>query len=467
MELFVHFDKSITNIFVSLVTKHDNMITSRTPSMLLLSSNIAFHDIGKIGRSERKEKILQRTRAPSMLISSNIAFHDIGKIGRSERKEKLYTRKKGTEQRTRSVYYSDYLFTTASLCSAAATGAYIGNNTAFGKKLSGPVCSMLMGYVLKINPIYSANLEITGSIRLIVSALATPMILQGANLSAIRNTFNTLLKPFVTVAFVTIFGGFVAAKLFLKNEILKPLSAALIAKNIGSGINYIATCRALGVSPHLQSQGLVVDNVLAFIYFPIVHIFGDRYTQKRNMKEEEEEGAPTDFSTEDVKTSLALTFAILAASHIEAEFWSTILEGVDSSRLFLPIATVFSILTATFLNFKSNVVNAGNFIGQCLLYIFFASAGLSSPPLGQAFTNDPELLYFACTMYAIHLFAIGFLFSSREILVASNAGIGGPATAAAFAKAKHWKELIAPAILVGNVGNAFATFIALIFSSFV
>ena len=433
MELFVHFDKSITNIFVSLVTKHDNMITSRTPSMLLLSSNIAFHDIGKIGRSERKEK--------------------------------LYTRKKRTEQRTRAVYYSDYLFTTASLCSAAATGAYIGNNTAFGKKLSGPVCSMLMGYVLKINPIYSANLEITGSIRLIVSALATPMILQGANLSAIRNTFNTLLKPFVTVAFVTIFGGFVAAKLFLKNEILKPLSAALIAKNIGSGINYIATCQTLGVSPHLQSQGLVVDNVLAFIYFPIVHIFGDRYTQKRNMKEEE--GAPTDFSTEDVKTSLALTFAILAASHIEAEFWSTILEGVDSSRLFLPIATVFSILTATFLNFKSNVVNAGNFIGQCLLYIFFASAGLSSPPLGHAFTNDPELLYFACTMYAIHLFAIGFLFSSREILVASNAGIGGPATAAAFAKAKHWKELIAPAILVGNVGNAFATFIALIFSSFV
>ena len=326
---------------------------------------------------------------------------------------------------------------------------------------------MLMGYVLKINPIYSANLEITGSIRLIVSALATPMILQGANLSAIRNTFNTLLKPFVTVAFVTIFGGFVAAKLFLKNEILKPLSAALIAKNIGSGINYIATCQALGVSPHLQSQGLVVDNVLAFIYFPIVHIFGDRYTQKRNMKEEEEEGASTDFSTEDVKTSLALTFAILAASHIEAEFWSTILEGMDSSRLFLPIATVFSILTATFLNFKSNVVNAGNFIGQCLLYIFFASAGLSSPPLGHAFTNDPELLYFACTMYAIHLFAIGFLFSSREILVASNAGIGGPATAAAFAKAKHWKELIAPAILVGNVGNAFATFIALIFSSFV
>ena len=134
------------------------MITSRTPSMLLLSSNIAFHNIAKMGRGERKEKILQRTRAPSMLILRNVAFHD--KLGRNERKEKLYTRKKGTEQLTRAVYYSDYIFTTASLCSAAATGAYIGNNTAFGKKLSGPVCSMLMGYVLKMNPIYLSLIHI-------------------------------------------------------------------------------------------------------------------------------------------------------------------------------------------------------------------------------------------------------------------------------------------------------------------
>ena len=80
--------------------------------MLLLSSNIAFHNIAKMGRGERKEKILAWT-TPSMLMQMSV--HD--KLGKKERKA-IY--KKGTEQLTRAVYYSDYIFTTASLCSAAA-----------------------------------------------------------------------------------------------------------------------------------------------------------------------------------------------------------------------------------------------------------------------------------------------------------------------------------------------------------
>jgi uncharacterized membrane protein len=67
-------------------------------------------------------------------------------------------------------------------------------------------------------------------------------------------------------------------------------------------------------------------------------------------------------------------------------------------------------------------------------------------------------------MFAIHLLVVGIFFSSREMLVASNAGVGGPATAAAFAKAKNWQDLIAPAILVGNLGNACSMFIAIIFA---
>ena len=170
------------------------------------------------------------------------------------------------------------------------------------------------------------------------------------------------------------------------------------------------------------------------------------------------------FKAEDVKAAFALTFAILIAAHVESEFWSSILEDVDASRLFLPIVTLFSVLAATFIRVKDTVVQAGSYAGQCLLYVFFASAGASSPPLIHAFTNDSNLLYFACTMFAIHLLVVGIFFSSREMLVASNAGVGGPSTAAAFAKAKNWQDLIAPAILVGNLGNACSTFIAIIFA---
>ena len=381
-------------------------------------------------------------------------------------------RKVGVVQvRGASTALTEYLITIASLSTCAGLGAYVGNNTKFGQKLSGPVCSMLMGYTFlaPCNNNMLSNPEVLNQIRLLVSTLATPLILLGANLQAIQRTFNTLLQPFIFSALVTIGGAYVGVKMFLSSGNNIPLAAALVAKNIGSGINYVASCQALNVSPQSQAQGLVVDNVFAFLYFPLVSILGDRYkkTKDDDAVKEVENGlaiSKSIFKAEDVKAAFALTFAILIAAHVESEFWSSILEDIDASRLFLPIVTLFSVLAATFIRVKDTVVQAGSYAGQCLLYVFFASAGASSPPLIHAFTNDSNLLYFACTMFAIHLLVVGIFFSSREMLVASNAGVGGPATAAAFAKAKNWQDLIAPAILVGNLGNACSTFIAIIFA---
>jgi len=399
--------------------------------------------------------------------------------GIREKSSRGKRRKVGVVQvRGASTALTEHLITIASLSTCAGLGATVGNRTKFGQKLSGPVCSMLMGYIFLApcnNNMLSMNPEVLHQIRVLVSSLATPLILLGANLQAIRRTFNTLLQPFIFSALATIGGAYVGVQMFLSsgnNNI--PLAAALVAKNIGSGINYVASCQALGVSPQSQAQGLVVDNVFAFIYFPLVSILGDRYkkTKDDDAVKKVENGlaiskdSSSIFNVEDVKLAFALTFSILIAAHVESEFWSSILEDVDASRLFLPIVTLFSVLTATFIRVKDTVVQAGSYAGQCLLYVFFASAGASSPPLIHAFTNDSNVLYFACTMFAIHLLVVGIFFSSREMLVASNAGIGGPATAAAFAKAKNWQDLIAPAILVGNLGNACSTFIAIIFAHF-
>ena len=56
------------------------------------------------------------------------------------------------------------------------------------------------------------NAEVLGTIRLFVSAVATPLVLLGANLNAIRRTFRTLLQPFLFSALATIGGAFVGAK---------------------------------------------------------------------------------------------------------------------------------------------------------------------------------------------------------------------------------------------------------------
>jgi uncharacterized membrane protein len=45
----------------------------------------------------------------------------------------------------------------------------------------------------------------------------------------------------------------------------------------------------------------------------------------------------------------------------------------------------------------------------------------------------------------------------RELVLASNANVGGPTTASAMAVNKKWKVLILPALLTGVFGFAVAT----------
>lgn len=126
-------------------------------------------------------------------------------------------------------------------------------------------------------------------------------------------------------------------------------------------------------------------------------------------------------------------------------------------------------------------------LGTSLLYLFFATAGAPGwrlkDSIQQAF---PSIATFLIIMYGVHLIV---LWSFRQIvnscgkqdniqpsiwekiaapqrlLTGSSAAIGGPATAAALAQANEWKSLISPSLLVGNVGYAVATFIALVYYS--
>jgi uncharacterized membrane protein len=55
----------------------------------------------------------------------------------------------------------------------------------------------------------------------------------------------------------------------------------------------------------------------------------------------------------------------------------------------------------------------------------------------------------------------------KPLLIASNANVGGPTTAAAMATAKGWSSLIVPGILVGIFGISMATFFGIGFGMFV
>ena len=104
--------------------------------------------------------------------------------------------------------------------------------------------------------------------------LATPLLLLGVNIKECRKRCGPLLIAFIAASLATILASSIAYPIcspLLHNAMgtdgLK-IAAALMAKNVGGGLNYIAVCRSLSVCPNAIAAGLCVDNIFALLYFP-------------------------------------------------------------------------------------------------------------------------------------------------------------------------------------------------------
>jgi uncharacterized membrane protein len=103
------------------------------------------------------------------------------------------------------------------------------------------------------------------------------------------------------------------------------------------------------------------------------------------------------------------------------------------------------------------------------MMLFFATIGaVAAGGFGslQAMHSCWWLLAFILLQLSVHLaFSIGFGrllgLPMQSILIASNANVGGPATAAAMATSKGWASMVQPAMLTGSLGYAIANAVGL------
>jgi uncharacterized membrane protein len=133
----------------------------------------------------------------------------------------------------------------------------------------------------------------------------------------------------------------------------------------------------------------------------------------------------------------------------------------------LPLISTLTVLAATaFPKFFARLSETGTVLGIIFVQMFFACSGAAGS-IRMVFEQAPALFAFSTLQIGIHfgtLMAIGrliFRLPNRELYLASNANVGGPTTAAAMAQAKEWKRLVLPALLIGILGYAIATGLAL------
>lgn len=98
--------------------------------------------------------------------------------------------------------------------------------------------------------------------------------------------------------------------------------------------------------------------------------------------------------------------------------------------------------------------------------MFFAVIGAMGN-IATVMRFGPSLFIHTAVQIAVHFavsVGIGKIFNIpfKEIVLASNANVGGPTTAAAMAASKRWNSLILPALLTGVFGYAIATGIGLV-----
>lgn len=346
----------------------------------------------------------------------------------------------------------------AALTAAAGLGAHAGKHTALGRALSGPVTAMLLAWLLAMCGVLPPPGPVLQSLQLACVTLATPLLLLGADLRIILGRTSRLSAAFAIGAVGTTLGC-LAGYLLLAPE-LRPLggsegwklAAALLAKNVGGGINYVAVAAATGLSPPSIAAGLVADNIAGLIYFPLVGWLG------RGHKDSITE------ATVPVTKPVVLEDSLAALAL--ACFITAVARAACPGGAALPAATAIAVAFATaFPAQLARAAPAGDALGALLLYLFFATAGASAGDPSRALAFAP-LLAFIAIVYAVHLtFTIGVCralgFSLPEALVASNANIGGPATAASLAEGMGWAALRGPGLLIGSLGNATATFLAL------
>ena len=374
----------------------------------------------------------------------------------------------------------------------AALSIHLEQKYDWAAKISGAIIALIGAMALSNFKVIPVDSPVYDTIWGYVVPLAIPLLLFQCNIKKIWKESGRMLLIFLIGSLGTVLGALVAFSLLGKHiPHLAEIAGMMTGSYIGGGVNFVSVSSAFSIPGEMVSATVVADNLLMALYFlalitiPTVNFFRKHYKHPYIDKIENlgtDDGGTTaasywkgkEISIKDIAFVIASGFIIVAVSRglsgvlaaaipTSNEFLTLL--NVLFSNQYLIITTV-TMLLATFLpNFFGSIKGAQE-IGTFLIYLFFVVIGVpASIPL--IIKNSPLLLLFCGIIVLINMvvsFGIGKLlnYSVEEIIIASNANIGGPTTAIAMAISKGWTELVAPTMLVGVLGYGVGTYLGIL-----
>ena len=326
--------------------------------------------------------------------------------------------------------------------------------------------------------------------------LAVPLLLLQTNLRRIHREAGRFLAIFLIGAAGTVAGAILATVL-LRGTVagLPGVAAMMTGSYIGGGVNFTALAAAFNADATLKASVTVADNLNMAIYFLVLlSVAGSRWFRKHyrhpHIDDVLENGkneagatmaarywAPKETSLKDVALDLAYAVIVVFLSKLIGGFFRNL---IPADGWFLKMLNTFfgseyvwitnlSLLWSTCFEKQASRMHGAQEIGTWLIYLFFFAIGVPAS-IGVLIRNAPILLLFCMIIVAVNMlfcFLGGKLlkFDLEEIILASNANIGGPTTAAGMAISQGWVKLIGPCMLVGTFGYVIGNWLGILVGS--
>jgi uncharacterized membrane protein len=378
------------------------------------------------------------------------------------------------------------------LIGIAAISIYLEQTYAWASKITGAIIGLVVAMLLanfNVIPTAAPTYDVVWGY---VVPLAIPLLLFDANIKKIWRESGRVLIMFLLSSIGTI-AGVLLAFMLLKNYIpdLYKMAAMMTGSYIGGGVNFAAMAESFGTGEEWISALTVADNLLMALYFFVLlaipsigffmkkfkHPHIDAVAENANKEEGETLAAQywgrKDISLKDISFAVAIAFVVVWISTELSAFLSVVIpKGNFVMNLFngflgnkYLLITTFTMLLATYAPGFISSIHGAQELGTFLIYIFLVVIGVPAS-IPVIISQAPLLLVFTAVIVIINMiisFIFGklFHFSLEEILLCSNANIGGPTTAAAMAIAKGWNKLIGPIVLAGIFGYVIGNYLGI------
>lgn len=392
---------------------------------------------------------------------------------------------------------ADNIWMLWAICALGAAAAiYLEQRYQWAAKMTGAIIALIFAIVLSNFGIIPMDSSVWDTVWSYVVPLAIPLLLLQCDMRKIGKEAGRILIIFLIGSVGTACGallGYVLLHNFIPE--LAGLAGVFTGTYIGGTVNFAALGAAFDVSGEMISAATVADNLLMVLYFfvlismPSIAFFRKHFphphvdeveTMGANDTNETQAAAfwgRKEISLKDIALAGATAFTIVAFSNVISSAFaamiptsSALLQILNTllGNLYLWITTI-SMLCATLKPGFFGEIQGTQELGTYLIYLFFFVIGVPAS-IPMILMNSPMLLVFAAIVIVVNMtfsLVAGKLlnFNLEDIILASNANIGGPTTAVAMAVSKGWSKLIGPIILVGTLGYVLGTYFGLIVGS--